>query len=250
VGLRVIGGEWRGRRLLAPAGRDTRPTSERVREAIFDILGSLALSGHLPPPVSTVPRGGAAGTVEAALGAGHGLAPGDEAGRGGGLSEAGGQLAGCTVIDVFAGSGALGIEALSRGADSCVFVESGAAALRALRRNLSALGVPPARARVLASDAGRALEGEIAAGRRYTLLLADPPYADLERHQALLTCMVPLVLDLGGLAVVETARRVEPRVPLATLATKTYGDTRVTVLCNERRREAAGREDTATCPTR
>jgi 16S rRNA (guanine966-N2)-methyltransferase len=248
MGVRVIGGEWRGRRLLAPAGCGTRPTSDRVREAIFDILGSLALSGRLPPTADTALRSGAGGTAEAAA-ADHDLAPDDEADRGGCSREAGGQLAGCTVVELFAGSGALGIEALSRGADSCVFVESGAAPLRALRENLRALDVPPARARVAPREVGSALEDEIAAGRRYTLLLADPPYAELERHQALLARTLPLVLEPGGLAVVESARRVEPRVPLVTLVSRTYGDTRVTVLWNERSRGAAGREDTATCPS-
>ncbi len=248
MGLRVIGGEWRGRRLLAPAGRGTRPTSDRVREAIFDILGSLALSGRLPPAVDTAPRSCPV-PGEAADDSDRGLTPADAADCRGGPREAAGQLAGCTVVELFAGSGALGIEALSRGADSCVFVESGAAPLRALRENLRALDVPPARARVAPREAGSALEDEIAAGRRYTLLLADPPYADLERHQALLARTLPLVLEPGGLAVVESARRAEPRVPLVTLVSRTYGDTRVTVLCNERSRAAAGREDTATCPT-
>ena len=104
--MRVIGGEWRGRPLVAPAGRGTRPTSDKVREAMFDVL--LAL-----PEVRAV---GAAAPLAGALG-GH------------------------VVLDLFAGSGALGIEALSRGADACSFVENERAALRALRANLERLGV-------------------------------------------------------------------------------------------------------------
>ncbi|MGA1345675.1 MAG: RsmD family RNA methyltransferase, partial [Ilumatobacteraceae bacterium] len=91
--MRVVAGELRGRRIVAPAGRDTRPTTDRVREAIFNALGS-------------------AGLVEGAL-----------------------------VADLFAGSGALGIEALSRGAERCVFVETDRAALAALEQNLDHLGL-------------------------------------------------------------------------------------------------------------
>lgn len=220
--MRVIGGEWRGRRLRAPAGRDTRPTSDRVREAVFDVLCSLSLAGRLPA------------TRAPALAAGVGTA---------------GPLAGCTAIDVFAGSGALGIEALSRGASSCVFVESGAAALRVLRGNLRALDVSSRRVRVLSRDARSALEKEVAHGERYTLLFADPPYAGFEQHGALLARVVPALLQAGGVAVIETCRTEEPRVPLATVLSRTYGDTRVTVLCNEGRPGAADRKATRACPT-
>ena len=93
AGVRVVAGTARGRRLVAPAGRDTRPTSDRVRESIFNALHSL-------------------GAVEEA-----------------------------TVVDLFAGSGALGIEALSRGAAEATFVDSDPRAVAAIKRNLGAIGV-------------------------------------------------------------------------------------------------------------
>ena len=119
--MRVVGGIWRGRPLTAPAGRGTRPTSDKVREAICDVLGALPevrdavvapAQAELTPPI---PAGGAAPP---------------------------GPLAGHAGLDRCAGRGALGIEARSRGAASCTFVESAPAALRALRANLARLGVP------------------------------------------------------------------------------------------------------------
>ena len=148
--MRVVGGAWRGRPLVAPAGRGTRPTSDKVREAIFDVLQALPEMG--------------AGTGLAGLD-GHAV------------------LAGHAVLDLYAGSGALGIEALSRGAARCTFVERDRAALSALRRNLAALGVetvrraeagahqsagravdaPPA-ARVVSADVRRALQADARVG--------------------------------------------------------------------------------------
>src|SRR4051794_25945467 len=94
--MRVIAGQYRGRRLTAPRGETTRPTSDRVREALFSILG---------------------------------------------------DVRGLRVLDLFAGSGALGIEALSRGAAEAVFVDSSKRAADAIRANLSAVGDPPATVR-------------------------------------------------------------------------------------------------------
>lgn len=120
--MRVVAGELRGRRLESPRGGATRPTTDKVREAVFNALGSL-------------------GAVE-----------------------------GTEVFDLFAGTGALGIEALSRGATRCTFVESDRAALAVLGRNIAALGLA-ARATVVAGDA-LAAPGLVSAG----LVLADPPY--------------------------------------------------------------------------
>ncbi|HSK25412.1 MAG TPA: 16S rRNA (guanine(966)-N(2))-methyltransferase RsmD [Jiangellales bacterium] len=123
--MRIIAGSARGRRLSAPPGRDTRPTSDRVREALF----SAVESRH-------------------------------------------GSLSGARVLDLYAGSGALGLEALSRGAAHVLLVESDARALRTLRANVAAVARPGARP--LHADVGRVL----AAGpdRPYDLVLADPPY--------------------------------------------------------------------------
>jgi 16S rRNA (guanine966-N2)-methyltransferase len=120
--VRVIAGELRGRRLVAPPGTTTRPTSDRVREATFNALTSLDV------------------------------------------------VDGAVVLDGFAGSGALGIEALSRGAARCTFVERDRGALAALRANLERCGLGPDRASVVPGDIAR-VEGE------WDLALLDPPYA-------------------------------------------------------------------------
>ena len=185
--MRVVGGEWRGRRLVAPAGRATRPTSDKVREAIFDMLASLL----------------------------------------------DGSFDGLEVADVFAGSGALGIEALSRGAARCTFVERDRAALSALRANLDSLQVPRERFRVIAGAAAAALTADAREARRYTLLLADPPYAAWPEAQADLGKVIEHVLAPGALAVVETARSERVRLPLRALRVKRYGDTQVTVLVRD-----------------
>ena len=125
--MRVVGGAWRGRPLRAPAGRNTRPTSDKVREAVFDVLGAL--------PEAAAALGGPRGRGRPETR----RAPREPGSPGG---SAGGALAGHAVLDVFAGSGALGIEALSRGAATCTFVEAAPPALRALRGNLERLGVP------------------------------------------------------------------------------------------------------------
>jgi 16S rRNA (guanine966-N2)-methyltransferase len=123
--VRVIAGSLRGRRIAAPTGTGTRPTGDRVREAVFNAVGSRI------------------------------------------------RLDGAVVVDLFAGSGALGIEALSRGAADVTFVERDPRALRVLRRNLDELGVAE-RATVVAADAGSWRPPE---GSRPDLVLADPPYA-------------------------------------------------------------------------
>lgn len=128
--MRIVGGDWRGRVLQAPAGKDTRPTSGRTREAVFNIIE------HAP------------------------RAP---------------DVRGLGVIDLFAGSGALGLEALSRGAGFCLFVENAGPALKALRANIEALDAAP-RAGVLARDAARL--GPRPDGREpFDLAFLDPPYA-------------------------------------------------------------------------
>ena len=126
--VRVVAGRWGGRRIAAPDGRDTRPTSDRVREGIFSTVYSII-----------------------------------------------GSLEGHTVLDLYAGSGALGIEALSRGAAHVVFVESGSSALRAIAANLEALGADHASFSVVRSRV-EALSSAALGGRRASLLLADPPY--------------------------------------------------------------------------
>ena len=168
--MRVIAGTCRGRLLRAPAGTATRPTSDRVREAIFDVLGSLV------------------------------------------------DLEAMTVADLFAGSGALGIEAISRGASSVVFVEDAAAALGAIRGNLAALGIED-RARVVREDVLLFLERP----HQFDLALCDPPY-EFDAWDAVLDHLH------ATLAVLESHRPVEVPVGWEVVRNKRYGGTLVTVV--------------------
>jgi 16S rRNA (guanine966-N2)-methyltransferase len=200
--VRVVGGEWRGRPLVAPAGRSTRPTSDRVREAVFSVLAALPEASRWAP---------APDSEERPLG----------------------PFAGHVVLDLFAGSGALGIEALSRGATSCTFVDEDRAALQAVRRNLERVGLGPGRsyrARLVPGDARRALQADARRGVRYTLLLVDPPYKRYDEVRAQLVRLLPPVLAPGALLVVETAAATAAGLPWDVLREKRYGDTRVTVL--------------------
>ncbi|HEX6491258.1 MAG TPA: 16S rRNA (guanine(966)-N(2))-methyltransferase RsmD [Gaiellaceae bacterium] len=139
-----------------------------------------------------------------------------------------GPVEGASVLDLFAGSGALGLEALSRGAATAVFVESEREACRAINRNLDKLGLTGAT--VLRRDALQALAAEASAGRRYDLVLVDPPYLMFSSLQNSLSGQLPAVLSPGGLVVVETHAREEP--VLASLAERTsrrYGAARITL---------------------
>ena len=131
------------------------------------------------------------------------------------------------VLDLFAGSGAMGLEALSRGASTAVFVESDRDAQRAIERNVDKLRLTGAT--LLRMDARRALAAEAAAGRRYDLVLVDPPYAMFESLQPTLATYVPAVLAEDGLVVVETAKRDHPELPLTERTSRTYGSARITV---------------------
>jgi 16S rRNA (guanine966-N2)-methyltransferase len=137
-----------------------------------------------------------------------------------------GPVDGATVLDLFAGSGAMGLEALSRGAARAVFVESDAAAVRAIEQNLDRLRL---RATILRQDAVRALQAEGAAGRRYDLVLVDPPYEMYPALQPALARAVPRILADDGLLVVETDARMEPELPLALRTSRRYGRARLTL---------------------
>jgi 16S rRNA (guanine966-N2)-methyltransferase len=174
--MRVIAGSRKGHTLVAPRGRDTRPTSDRVRENIFNLVG----------PVD-----------------------------------------GARVLDLFAGSGALGIEALSRGASSAVFVEHDQDAVRAIERNLDRLRLTGAR--VVRSDVVRTIAQEATAGAKYDLVLVDPPYGMLTEIQPRLARHLPPLLAADGLLVFETDARTEPELPLTVRTSRKYGQTRVTL---------------------
>lgn len=138
-----------------------------------------------------------------------------------------GPVEGAAVVDLFAGSGALGLEALSRGAASCVFVERDREAVRVIQANLEKLRLTGAT--VVARDVTSTLRDDRARGRRYDLVLADPPYEDWETHAKTLAELLPFVLADDALVVVETADRVEPELPLDLVTTRRYGSARVTV---------------------
>ena len=175
--MRIVGGQLGGRVLRAPRGADTRPTSEKVREAVFQILGD--------------------------------------------VSDA-------NVLDLFAGSGALGIEALSRGAARAVFVDSGRQACAALRGNLRELALD-GRATVIAGDAVAAARKPVAAPWR--LVFVDPPYASDLAVRAVLA-LPPASLAPGAVIVIEHDRRNAPPDALGSLLRtdqRRYGDTHISL---------------------
>src|SRR6266704_3874790 len=139
-----------------------------------------------------------------------------------------GPVDGAAVLDLFAGSGAMGLEALSRGAATAVFVENDREARRTIDRNLDKLGLTGARG--VAQDALRALAAEVAAGRRYDLVLVDPPYEMFSSLQNRLSQYLPAVLAENGLVVVETGSRDEPELPpLSKRTSRPYGSARITI---------------------
>ncbi len=138
-----------------------------------------------------------------------------------------GPVDGARVLDLYAGSGAMGLEALSRGASSCLFVESDRAACSVITENVRHLRA--AGAEIRRADALRMLEEERRAGRAYDLVLADPPYeAWAQLEQPLGEALSP-VLAPAGLVVVETAARVEPVLPLDLVTSRRYGSARITL---------------------
>ena len=179
TGLRVTGGRLGGRRLRSPSG-GVRPTSDRVREALFARLG---------------------------------------------------ELSGMLVLDLYAGTGVLGAEAISRGAEAVVYVERAPRCLAALRANLKALGIEAA-SRVIADDAPRAVRRLGRSGERFDLLLLDPPYAGDELRRALEAVTESGVLAEGAMVVVEHGKRhALPAVGgLVVLDARRYGDTVITRL--------------------
>lgn len=259
--MRVVGGMWRGRPLQAPSGRGTRPTSDKVREAMFDVLGSLPELRAAVARASSAAAAAAPPERTAALGG-----PGEQAAACG-VPGAAGSLAGHAVLDLFAGSGALGIEALSRGAASCTFVEAAPPALHALRGNLARLGVHVAGGRearprpprsgcesadlhrgeaggpsavVRSGDVRRVLAADARRGEGYTLVFADPPYGLYEQVRPALARLLGRVLVPGAVLVVESAAGMAPGLPWPVVRDKRYGDTRVTFLVAEAAAPAEG----------
>jgi 16S rRNA (guanine966-N2)-methyltransferase len=173
--MRVVGGRLGGRPLIAPRGRSTRPTPERVREALFSILA---------------------------------------------------PLDGLRVLDLFAGSGALGIEALSRGAAEATLVDSSAAAAEAIRRNLGSLGIEAELRRQTASSF---LSQALQAGRQYDLVFLDPPYGHAARLGPPLGTALARVLAPGARVIAESDRRAPLQLDLTLIDERRYGDTLIRI---------------------
>ena len=169
--MRIIAGSRKGHRIEAPKGTKTRPTSDRVRENTFNLIG----------PVD-----------------------------------------GASVLDLYAGSGAMGLEALSRGAESAVFVESDRDACRAINANLDKLRL---HATVLCSDVLRVLSTE---RDTYDLVILDPPY-DFRDHERLAPHLKRLLAE-DGLLVYETGAKTQPQIEGLELRTsRRYGSARITL---------------------
>jgi len=138
-----------------------------------------------------------------------------------------GPIEGGRVLDLFAGSGALGLEALSRGASRATFVERDRGACRVISENLEKLRLTGAA--VLCRDVLDVLCEERARGRRYDLVLVDAPYEEWPTFERVLGELVGAVLEPDGLVVVETADRVEPELPLDLVTSRRYGSARISL---------------------
>jgi len=171
--MRIVAGQFRGRRLQAPHGTSVRPTSDRVREALFSILG---------------------------------------------------DISGLRVLDLFAGSGALGIEALSRGAASVTLVENDRAALDAVRANLAPLGA--ANAQVVRADALRWLDGRPGP---YDLVFLDPPYSEARKLAEPLSQKLSAALSPEALIVSESDKRDPLMLAFPLEDERAYGNTRIAI---------------------
>jgi 16S rRNA (guanine966-N2)-methyltransferase len=178
--LRIVGGEARGRPLRAVPGRSTRPTADRVRQGLFDLLGQ--------------------------------------------------RMDGLRVLDLYAGTGAMALEALSRGAASAVFVEKDPRACAVIQSNIDALEYG-GKCRLLRDDVAGALAR--LRGERFDLVFSDPPYA-LQASQMVIDALSSNdLLAEDARAVLESSRRdPAPRLPagFSELASRTYGEARVLVV--------------------
>lgn len=181
--MRIVAGRFRGARIEAPAGLSTRPTSDRVRESLFNVLE-------------------------------HGPARFD--------------FDGSRVVDLFAGSGALGIEALSRGARFCLFVEDDAGARGAIRRNVEALGLTGA-TKIWRRDATRL--GPSTTLQPFDLAVLDPPYGKGLGERALSALIEGDWLRPGAVITLEEREGVELALPAAfeRIDTRSYGDTQIVI---------------------
>ncbi|WP_289032485.1 16S rRNA (guanine(966)-N(2))-methyltransferase RsmD [uncultured Roseibium sp.] len=181
--MRIVAGRFKGAAIVAPKTQATRPTSDRLRETIFNILA-------------------------------HGLET---------------EVDGARVLDLFAGSGALGLEALSRGARHCTFIEEGAEARGVIRRNMEALGLNGV-AKIFRRDATRL--GDAGNIEPFDLLFADPPYGKGMADKALLTAGTGGWVKSGSVCVVEERTGVDVSLPqgFEELDRRVVGDSQVLFL--------------------
>jgi 16S rRNA (guanine966-N2)-methyltransferase len=140
-----------------------------------------------------------------------------------------GELHGNVALDLFAGTGALGIEALSRGAERVVFVERERTAVHVLRANLAALGLLAPEAEVRVGNALGALRAAREAGETYDLVFVDPPYSQAPELGFELSALLPALLAQGARVVVESDRRATAELPLEVAQARRYGDTTITI---------------------
>jgi 16S rRNA (guanine966-N2)-methyltransferase len=178
--VRIVGGEFRGRPLATPKSHDIRPTTDRTRESLFNILS------HTYPEA----------------------------------------LAGTRVLDCFAGTGAVGLEALSRGASAALFVETSVEGRGLLRTNIDALGMQ-GRARIFRRDATSL--GPVGTMEPFHLMFADPPYGQGLGERALAAAAAGGWLTVGALAILEERANIEPAIGggFAPIETRAFGDTRM-----------------------
>ncbi len=174
--MRIIAGSMKGARLVAPRGARTRPTADRVREAVFSILG---------------------------------------------------DVTGLAVLDLFAGSGAMALEALSRGAASAVMVDDSAAAVKAMRRNVEKMRAGDAS--IVRRDYLAFLRMAASRGWRYDLIFVDPPYRMHRVIRSELVKWLPQVAGAAGRMVMESSSREGRHLPFEVLVHRTYGDTAVSI---------------------
>lgn len=176
--VRIVGGSRRSQGIRVPLGAKVRPSGQKVREAIFDVLG---------------------------------------------------PVAGLRGLDLFAGTGAMGLEALSRGAAECVFVESDPAVADVLSSNIEALRFESA-AQIIRSGYLPAIKSLVQAGASFDLLFVDPPYRMLAEVEVMLAPLLPQLLADDGVAVVEGEKSISVAFGRTSVFERVYGDTKVTMI--------------------
>ncbi|MCC7384972.1 MAG: 16S rRNA (guanine(966)-N(2))-methyltransferase RsmD [Deltaproteobacteria bacterium] len=187
--MRIVSGSLGGRRLRTPKGSAVRPTADKVRQALFNILG---------------------------------------------------DLEGLSVLDLFAGSGAISFEALSRGAQHATLVERGRPSLEAIEDNAATLRIPATAIEILRMPVERALELLARSGRRFDRIFADPPYTDAPALHPEVLRQAPALLEAGGLIVLEHARRDTPPIAppgLRMTQSRGYGETALSFYAREGEQE-------------